>query len=228
MNRLNTCVALGSLAVALFTGITVPASAAATPNSAIAVVAASPANSRGVAAATSAHASATRLRQDVGVLLNRYLGNYGDRLSPTEKVRMRFLIEDADRQLGIVEKRTATATRLASSGASRVTVYRSATSAEIAFTTAHARALATLDEVQPMLQSKLGLLEAIAAKGDLDEQMARYDALGAEIRMVSAAYRPSAPMAVTTAETCATSCVRRMLVPPRRLSTVKNPSAVRN
>ena len=190
MNRHKTCVAIGVLAVALLTQATVPASAAATPSSAIPIVAASPANPLGVAAATSAHTSVTRLRQDVGELPNRYLSDYGDRLNTTERVRMRFLVKDADRQLGIVEKRTATATRLASSGASRVAVHRSGRAAEVAFTTAFARALTTLDEVQPMLQSKLGLLEAIAAKGDLDEQMARYDAVDTQIRKISAAYTP--------------------------------------
>ena len=188
MNRLKTCVAIGT--VALLTGTTVPASAAATPSRAIPVVAASPANPLGVAAATSAHTSVNRLRHDVGDLLNRYLGDYGDRLNTTERVRMRFLVKDADRQLGIVERRTATATRLATSGASRVAVHRSGRAAEVAFTTAFARALTTLDEVQPMLQSKLGLLEAIAAKGDLDEQMTRYNAVATQIRKISAAYTP--------------------------------------
>ena len=144
----------------------------------------------GLADATAAHASATTLRRAVGKLLNRYLADYGDRLSKAELARMRFLAKDADRQLGIVETRTATTQRLARSGASRAAVYRSAKAAELAFTKAQESSVTTLDEVQPMLQSKLGLFEALSAKGDLDEQMARYDALGVQIRKVSAAYAP--------------------------------------
>ncbi len=106
--------------------------------------------------ATAAHASAATLRRFVGKILNRYLADYGDRLSTTEQARMRFLVKDA----------------------------------ELAFTNAQASSVTTLDEVQPMLQSKLGLFEAVSAKGDLDEQMARYDALGAQIRKVSSAYAP--------------------------------------
>ena len=145
-----------------------------------------PSSPSGIADATAAHASATTLRRAVRKLLT----DYGDRLSKAELARMRVLAKDADRPLGIVETRTATTERLARSGAPRAAVYRSAKAAELAFTKAQESSVTTLDEVQPMLQSKLGLLEALSAKGDLDDQMARYDALGAQIRKVSAAYAP--------------------------------------
>lgn len=136
-------------------GSAVPATASVVSPSTI-VVAANPSNPTGVAEATAAHASAATLRRAVGKLLNRYLADYGDRLSKAELARMRFLAKDA----------------------------------ELAFTKAQESSVTTLDEVQPMLQSKLGLFEALSAKGDLDEQMARYDALGVQIRKVSAAYGP--------------------------------------
>ncbi len=189
MHRARSTLALAVLAVALMTGSAVPANASVIGPS-TSVVSANPSSQAGVADATAAHASAATLRRAVGKLLNRYLADYGYRLSKAELTRMRFLAKDADRQLGIVETRTATTERLARRGASRATVYRSAKAAELAFTEAQESSVTTLDEVQPMLQSKLGLFEALSAKGDLDEQMARYDALGVQIRMVSAAYAP--------------------------------------
>lgn len=189
MHRARSALVLAALAVALMSGAAVPANASAVGPS-TSVVSAIPSNPTGLADATAALISATKLRRAVGKLLNRYLADYGDRLSKAELARMRFLVKDADRQLGIVETRTATTERLARSGAPRAAVYRSAKAAELAFTNAQASSVTTLDEVQPMLQSKLGLFEALSAKGDLDEQMARYDALGAQIRKVSAAYAP--------------------------------------
>ena len=189
MHRARSALVLAALALALMTGAAVPANASVVGPSTSAV-AANPSNPTGLADATAAHASATTLRRAVGKLLNRYLADYGDRLSKAELARMRFLAKDADRQLGIVETRTATTERLTRSGASRAAVYRSAKAAELAFTKAQESSVTTLDEVQPMLQSKLGLFEALSAKGDLDEQMARYDALGVQIRKVSAAYAP--------------------------------------
>ena len=190
MDRLTKCVGLGALALAVVAGPAVTASAATAAGSPTQVVAANTSDAAGVAAAAAAHKSASVLRRNVGRLLNRYLADYGDRLSQAELARMRFLAKDANRQLGIVETRTATTERLARGGASRAVVYRSAKAAELAFTNAQALSVTTLDEVQPMLQSKLGLFEALSAKGDLDEQMARYDALGVQIRNVSAAYAP--------------------------------------
>lgn len=190
MNRLTTSVALGALALALIAGPANPASAATAAGSPTQVVAANPSDPAGVTAAAAAHESASALRRNVGRLLNRYLSDYGGRLSQAEQARMRFLVKDADRQLGIVETRTATTERLARGGASRAAVYRSAKAAELAFTNAQASSDRTLAEVQPMLQSKLGLFEALSAKGNLDEQLARYDALGVQIRKVSAAYAP--------------------------------------
>ena len=189
MHRARSALVLAALAAALLAGTAVPANASVT-NTSIQVVSANASNPTGIAAAAAAHASATSLRRDVGQLLNRYLADYGDRLSKAELARMRFLAKDADRQLGIVETRTANTERLARAGAPRATVYRSAKAAELAFTKAQESSVTTLDEVQPMLQSKLGLFEALSAKGDLDEQMARYDALGVQIRKVSAAYTP--------------------------------------
>ena len=189
MHRARSALVLAALALALMSGAAVPANASVVGPS-TSVVSANPSNPTGLADATAAHASATTLRRAVGKLLNRYLADYGDRLSKAELARMRFLAKDADRQLGIVETRTAATERLARSGAPRAIVYRSAKAAELAFTKAQESSVTTLDEVQPMLQSKLGLFEALSAKGDLDEQMARYDALGVQIRKVSAAYAP--------------------------------------
>lgn len=197
MHRIRSSVVLAALAAALMAGTTVPAGAVVTgkatqivAGTSTQIVAANPSNPTGVAEAAAAHASATTLRRTVGRLLSRYLADYGDRLSTAEQARMRFLVKDADRQLGIVETRTATTERLARNGSPRAAVYRSAKAAEFAFTSAKASSVTTLAEVQPMLQSKLGLFEALSAKGDLDEQLARYDSLGVQIRKVSTAYAP--------------------------------------
>lgn len=182
MRVIKGAVAVAAILLALLAGLAGPVSAAG-PS-----LAASPASP--VAVATSAHDSAVALRGSVNSLLNRYLADYGNRLSAAEQARMKGLVKDADRQLGIVEARTGATARLARSGAPRASVYRSAKASEAAFTAAQSKAFATLDEVQPMLQSKLGIFEALSAKGDLDSQLARYDALGAQIRAVSAAYAP--------------------------------------
>ena len=197
MHRMRSSVVLAALAAVLMSGTAVPAGAVVTGKAtqipagkATQIPAATPSNPSRVAEAAAAHASATTLRRDVGKLLNRYLTDYGNRLSNAERTRMRFLVKDANRQLSIVETRTATTERLARSSASRSAVYRAAQAADLAFTNAQQSSLTTIEEVQPMLQSKLGLFEALSAKGDLDEQMARYDFLGVQIRRVSAAYAP--------------------------------------
>ena len=179
MRFIKGSAAIVTILLALISGAANPATAS---------VVGSPASS--VALATSAHDSAVALRISVNTLLNRYLVDYGSRLDSADRARMSGLAKDADRQLGIVEARTGATARLARRGAPRATVYRSAKAAEAAFTTAQAKALTTIDEVQPLLSSKLGFLEALSAKGDLDAQLGRYDALGARIRAVSAAYAP--------------------------------------
>ena len=180
MRFIKGSAAIALVVLTLISGAAIPASAAS------ASVVASPASS--VAVATSAYESAVALRTSVSTLLNRYLVDYGSRLNSADRARMGALVKDADRELGIVEARTGATARLARRGVPRATVYRSAKAAEAAFTTAQAKALTTIDEVQPLLSSKLGFFEALSAKGDLDSQLGRYDALGTRIRAVSAAY----------------------------------------
>ena len=132
------------------------------------------------AAATEAHA----FRQDINAQLARDLATYRARLSPAERLRMRDLARTVDRDLRQLQQATASTARLAARSGVRAKAHRAAQAAVARFDAGYAKALDELAALQPMLLPRLSIFEALRAKSDLDTQLARYAALGEQIRAV--------------------------------------------
>lgn len=147
----------------------------------------SPASAAPAAVTVLARPAASPVAPDVGAFrvdiradLADYLARYGGRLSGAERQRMTALSGQVDRSLALLTLRVATAEQRIASGAPSARA--TAASAVAQYERAHAQALATLDEVQPILQPKLSLFEALEAKMDFDEQMSRFESLGDRIQ----------------------------------------------
>lgn len=128
-------------------------------------------------------------RMDVRATLTDYSTRYGGRLTTAERRRMQVLQGQVDRQLTLVELRTARAERVSASSASSATKLAAAQDASAAFDRAHASAMSSLAEVEPILRPKLSLFEGLEAKGDLDDMLGRYDEIGRAIHAFEASQR---------------------------------------
>lgn len=156
----------------LFMGPTSTASATSTP----------------VAKASEAQRSITRFRGEMRTTLQDYLAAYAGRLSRAEYTRVSNLTAKVDRDLGTLAARAAVTTQLARSG-NRKGASRAATAAVTSYQRSYDEAIATLAEVQPILQPKLGLFEALEAKADLDTRLDEFRAVGEQLKATSAALR---------------------------------------
>lgn len=128
-------------------------------------------------------------RMDVRATLTDYSTRYGNRLTTAERRRMQVLQGQVDRQLTLVELRTARAERVSASSASSATKLAAAQDASAAFDRAHESAMSSLAEVEPILRPKLSLFEGLEAKGDLDDMLGRYDEIGRAIHAFEASQR---------------------------------------
>ena len=152
---------------------------------ALGVIAAPAATAAEVAApARQAAAEAKAFREDINATLADNLATYRDRLSPPERTRMQALTRTVDRDLGDLQRATATTARLAATPGARVKAHRAAQTAVTQFDAGYAKALANLAELQPILLPRLTIFEALRAKSELDTQLARYAALGERIKAV--------------------------------------------
>jgi hypothetical protein len=180
--RLRRRVGTTVLLVALVGAGAVPSSAAAAGTTAGA------AGSVRAQVATPIADDVRAFRMDVRATLTDYRTRYGNRLT-TERQRMQALQGQVDRQLTLVELRTARAERLSVSSASSAAKLEAAREASGAFDRAHASAMSSLAEVEPILRPKLSLFEGLEAKGDLDDMLARYDEIGGAIHDFEAGQR---------------------------------------
>jgi hypothetical protein len=171
----TTCaVALcGSAAV-----MTLPASASASTPS---VVARAGVNSASVTGARTIAKAVVAFRADMNAVLASYVTDYGNRLSESELANAKGLIVQADASLNGVQAATARTSALASSGASKMQVLAASRAAEKAFTKSHDQALASLNQITPILQPKLGLFEALGARRDADARLSKFSELGVKI-----------------------------------------------
>jgi hypothetical protein len=149
------------------------------------VIAAPTATAADVASsAREAAVEARAFRQDINATLTDNLATYRDRLSPAERTRMQALARTVDRDLGDLQRATATASRLAAKPGVRAKAHRAAQAAVTQFDAGYAKALRNLAELQPILLPRLSIFEALRAKSELDTQLARYAALGERIKAV--------------------------------------------
>jgi len=101
---------------------------------------------------------------------------------------MEFLTQQADRDLSSLVSQTRQVARLVDQG-KRAQASRRAEMAAVAYQEAYAKALDTLQQVRPILQPKLGLLEAIQAKADMDAQLDQFGQVGALIEATEQALK---------------------------------------
>ncbi|MFA7324976.1 MAG: hypothetical protein WC005_11545 [Candidatus Nanopelagicales bacterium] len=145
------------------------------------------ANAVTISAGSSASVSAdvTAFRQDTSALLKTYYADYSDRLSAAEKINMAALMAQVDAELGILHRKAAASARLSRTHATAARQRAAARIAAAAYDQAYARAIASLERVQPILQPKLSLFEALRAKSDLDRAMSTFEQLGVRIHQLS-------------------------------------------
>lgn len=124
-------------------------------------------------------------RSSMTAQLDDYFMEYGDRLSDSERKQIVALRRQVDRELQLLQARTRVTARLEAQKASVVRRSAAAHAAARAFDSTYIRAIAGLEKVQPILQSKLSLFEAFGAKSDLDEQLSQFDELGRRIHEVA-------------------------------------------
>ncbi|MDD2859264.1 MAG: hypothetical protein PHU75_11395 [Candidatus Nanopelagicales bacterium] len=123
----------------------------------------------------------SQFRQGVAATLRDYFATYGDRLSATERAQMNTLVAQVDDELGALQRKASAGARLARAGAPAADQRRAARATARSFDAAYARAMASLDKVQPILAPKLSIFEALRAKSDFDRQMQAFEELGASI-----------------------------------------------
>ncbi len=174
------CTFLLTTAVVALIANGTPAQAAATPASEALSISSS---------ATAAARSATQVRKEANATLQGYLDDYGDRLSATERGRVTYWQRTGDRSLRQVQIQARRTAALARNGASPTRV----NAARERAITAHAQARrdvdAALDELVPVLTTRLSFMELLQARTDLESSLAGLDRLGQELQAIPIAAR---------------------------------------
>lgn len=136
--------------------------------------------------AASLPAAVSGFRANVVAILRENLTDYGDRLTPAERKHMTSLIGEVNQDLGRLQRATARTATLTANSAPKAKRASAARNAADTFDAGYAKAISNLAEIQPILQPKLNVFEALRAKSQLDTQMTRYEQLGARIHSVDA------------------------------------------
>jgi hypothetical protein len=125
-------------------------------------------------------------RQDLGFMLNSYYSNYGNRLSPAEQEQMTGLITKIDKDLALLQTKTQLSAKLARAHAAAAKQRIAARAAAKFFDVTYAQAMLSLEQVQPILQPKLSLFEALRAKSDVDQSLHAFETLGTQLHALAA------------------------------------------
>lgn len=124
-------------------------------------------------------------RQDIGAVLTSYYASYGNRLSLAEQAQMTGLMKQIDRELASLESKTRRSAKLARQHASSAKQQEAARAAAKYFDVAYMHALTSIEQVQPILQPKLSLFEALRAKSDLDRSLQAFENLGSHLHSLA-------------------------------------------
>jgi len=124
-------------------------------------------------------------RHDVSGLLNSYYKTYGSRLNPSEKTQMSGLIAQVDTELAQLHRKSKNAATLAHSLAPASKQKLAAKNLAKSYDSAYSHALASLQQVEPILAPKLSLFEVLQAKADLDQSMQQFELLGTRIHQAA-------------------------------------------
>jgi hypothetical protein len=171
---------LGALMIALITVIPLgagPAAAAGAPTT----ITASAARD-----AASAVREARLLRQETVAMLNRYLADYGDRVTAAENDQLRAYRTTADRQLATVVVTTRRLQSAVAAGAPRAQVLAAGRAAQRSHERARAAAQTSYEAARRIMEPQLSVFEGIGALRDYSAMMARFDGLRDRIDAVVA------------------------------------------
>jgi|GEM_PF-6053282 len=142
-----------------------------------------------VAESADAAKAVAQFRADMRSILDQYGRRYGARLAPAERDRMAALTQKVDNDLGRLERTARATARQVKAGRPRLAA-TSARQALVGYQRSYAEATATLAEVQPILAPHLGLLEALEAKSQVDQQFARFRLIGEQLASVERSLTP--------------------------------------
>lgn len=171
---------LGAVAAVLITALPIaPASSAAAVTPTLTMASAS-------RDAASAVREARLLRQETVAMLDRYLADYGNRVSAAANDQLRAYRTSADRQLATV---VVTARRLQSAvavGAPRSEILAAGRAAQRSHARARAAAQTSYEGARRIMEPQLSLFEGIGALRDYNAMLGRFDSLGDRIDAVVA------------------------------------------
>lgn len=124
-------------------------------------------------------------RQNIGNVLQSYFTTYGSRLSTNEQAQMTTLVGQVDRELATLQRKAQHSAELTRTHAPKAKQRAAAHAAAQTFDAAYSHALASLESVQPILQPKLSLFEALRAKSDLDQSLQAFENLGTQLHTLA-------------------------------------------
>lgn len=129
--------------------------------------------------------SVAGFRQNINAVLTSYYTTYGNRLTPAEQRQMTSLMTQVDRELASLQAKTQVSANLARQHATKSKQHRAARDAAKSFDIVYSHAMTSLEEVQPILQPKLSLFEALRAKSDLDQSLQTFETLGTQLHALA-------------------------------------------
>ena len=135
--------------------------------------------------AAQANSDARALRRDVSSTLQRYLDDYADRFSETERAQLLRYKAVADRQLVAVVVTTKRLSQAMSTRSSAAERKIAASSATTAWKRAKAAADSSWTSARQIMEPRLSLFEKLGALRDYDSMMSRFDDLGGRIKAAS-------------------------------------------
>lgn len=169
--------AFGGLAIG---GLAAPSATASTPPAAAQL---SPARD-----ATEASRAARELRTETLAMIQRYIDDYGDRVSAADVARLEQYRVAAQRNLTTLVVTSRRLAALVAQDAPRRDVVAAGRAAQRAHANARVVADRSYNQARAILEPRLSWLEGLRALVDYDEMMGRFNALGTRLDAVVRSY----------------------------------------
>ena len=139
--------------------------------------------------AVEASSEARALRASTSSMIQRYIDEYGDRLTSAEAARLPEYKAAAQRNLTSVVVTTRRLATLVAQGAPRRDVVAAGRAAQRAHARARSVAIESYEQARALLEPKLSWIEGLQALRDYDEMLSRFDEVGDRIDSVVRSYR---------------------------------------
>lgn len=139
--------------------------------------------------AVEASGEARALRASTSSMIQRYIDDYGNRLTAAEAARLPEYKAAAQRNLTSVVVTTRRLATLVTQGAPRREVVAAGRAAQRAHARARSVAIESYEQARALLEPKLSWIEGLRALRDYDDMLSRFDAVGDRIDDVVRTYR---------------------------------------